>query len=76
MSAFKPIKNTSRLAFVVDASIAAELKQVEEMAKGAGRELAMDEYLEGALKKLLAAAKKELLSAKQDGVSSEANEVI
>ncbi len=65
MSAFKPIRNTSRLSFVVDASTAQELKQIEDQAKAAGRELAMDDYLESALKKLLAAARKELAGPSQ-----------
>jgi hypothetical protein len=76
VSAFKPIKQTARLSFLVDASTAADLKRIEDAAKQAGRELALDEYLEAALKKLLAAAKKELLCAKQEGVSSQANEVM
>lgn len=60
MSAFKPIKKTSRLSFVVDETTAAELKKIEDLAKAEGRELAMDKYLEAALKKLMAAARKEL----------------
>ena len=46
---------------MVSASTASELKKIEDLARGSGRELAIDEALEVALKKLLAAARKELV---------------